>query len=204
MDEIKYVKNVYNNIAEHFNVTRSYEWPWISNYLNNLEINSNILDIGCGTGRNMLKKNLNFTGIDSSIEFIKICLLKKLNVIEGDMCDLPFKNNTYDAIISIASFHHLSTNERRISALKEMYRVLKPGGTILISIWSLKQPQKTKRKFDKYGDTIVKWTKYNDIYDRYYYIFKISEITDLFKSCHFKINSHTWECGNEIFELFKC
>ena len=203
MDETEYVTNVYNSIASHFNVTRAYNWSWITEYINKLPQDSKVLDIGCGTGRNMLYENIEFTGVDTSKEFIKICLSKGLNAVEGDMCNLPLESERYDAILSIASFHHLSTNDRRLKALKEMNRVLKCGATLLLSVWSFKQPEKTKRKFDKYGDNIVKWNKYNDVFERYYYIFEISELLHLFKKSNFQIQSHNWECGNEVFQLVK-
>ncbi len=203
MDESKYVTNVYNEIAEHFNATRAYNWGWVTEFINSIPKNSKILDIGCGTGRNMLYNDQDFTGIDSSKEFVKICLSKGLDAILGDMCSLPLCRYTFDAIISVASFHHLSSIERRQTALKEMCRVLKPGGTILLSVWSINQPEKTRRKFDKYGDTIVKWTKYNDVYERYYYIFEIPEITKLLSDNKLEILSYKWDCGNEVFILKK-
>ena len=126
---------------------------------------------------------------------------KGLNVIEGEMCNIPLNSNSLDALICIAAFHHLSTVERRIKALLEMKRVVKPGGKVVISVWSIEQPAKTRRTFNKYGDTIVKWDQRRKIYDRYYYIFKLDEIKELFKKVEMELESHIWDCGNEIFVL---
>ncbi len=202
--EERTVTNIYENIAEHFNNTRSYTWNWIENYIKNITNNSLILDLGCGNGRNMLiSKNHQFIGIDNCNKFIDICKKKELNIIKSDMCQLPFKDNSFDNCISIASFHHLCNNERRTKCLLEIYRILKPDSTLLISVWSKKQPEKTKRKFNNYGDNIVKWNKFGNIYERYYYIFKIDEIKTLFNKCNFKILKYEWSCGNEIFILKK-
>ena len=201
MDETKLVTQPYNQIASHFNTTRVLHWTWITDYINRLPQFSKILDIGCGSGRNMTYPDMDFVGIDSCKEFIKICTDKNLQVAHGDMCMLPFRTANFDNILSIASFHHLSTVERRIQALGEMYRVLKPGGTILISVWSINQPKKTRRTFDKYGDTIVNWVKHDKVYERYYYIFQIPELLHLFEVANFKILSHIWDCGNEVFIL---
>ena len=108
---------------------------------------SKILDLGCGNGRNMTYENMIFTGYDSSEEFIQICKSKGLDAVEGDMCNLPFETNSFDHIICIASFHHLITTERREKALEEMVRILKPGGKILLSVWSKTQPKKNKTCF---------------------------------------------------------
>ena len=56
---------------------------------------------------------------------------------------------------------------------------------------------KTRRTFNKYGDTIVKWDQRGKIYDRYYYIFKLDEIKELFNKVEMKLQSHIWDCGNE-------
>ena len=125
--ELKSVKQVYNQIAAHFDSTRHYRWKWITNFVSSIPIHSTIYDVGCGNGRNMLYPNYNFIGIDNYESFIDICLDKGLNVKLGEMDNLPFKNESCDAIINIAAFHHLASPERRIITLLEMKRVLKKG-----------------------------------------------------------------------------
>ena len=100
-------------------------------------------------------------------------------------------------------FHQLSSYENRINALLEMKRLIKPEGKILLSVWSINQPAKTKKSFDNYGDNIVLWNNYGTIYERYYYIFKIDEIKDLFEKTDLILLSHFYDCGNEIFILKK-
>jgi ubiquinone/menaquinone biosynthesis C-methylase UbiE len=140
-------------------------------------------------------------GLDNCQNFIEICKKNGLNVIYGDLTELPFENNSADGIISIASFHHLDSEERRLKALYEMKRVIKPNRQILLSIWSKEQPEKTKRVFDNYGIQIVPWKTKTKIINRYYYIFRIEEIKSLFKKTGFNIISHTYEYGNEVFIL---
>ena len=197
------VIDVYNKIAHHFDVTRFNYWSWVTDFVLSLNTNSDILDIGCGNGRNMTYKEHNFKGVDTSEEFVKICKSKNLDVIEGDMCDLPFQDKQFDAILSIASFHHLSTYDRRNIAVREMVRILKPSGLILLSVWSINQPEKTRRKFHNYGDTLVSWNKDGEVYQRYYYIFEIDEIKQYFIENNLIIVKHFWDYGNEIFILRK-
>jgi len=49
----------------------------------------------------------------------------------------------------------------------------------------------------------VPWKNPKETYERYYYIFEIDEICDLFKKAGFKMAQHYWDTGNEIFELTK-
>ena len=209
MNSIESTADVYNKIANEFDNSRHYKWPWITEFINSINKNSShkILDIGCGNGRNIIgykTNNLIIEGIDNSIEFVKICKKKNLDVILADMTNIPKDNESFDYILSIASFHHLNILEARISCLKEMHRILKQNGKILLSVWSKMQPKKTKRIFENYGDQLVSWKcKNGQLYDRYYYIFKISEIKTLFEENGFKIINHKWDCGNEIFELQK-
>jgi len=198
------VKNVYEIIASHFSCTRTYQWSWVTNFLESLKEKSIVYDLGCGNGRNMIYNNLSFVGIDNCKNFVNICRKKNLNVIESNLMSIPLKNESCDAIICIAVFHHFSCDENRLKVLNEIYRLLKPNGKILLSVWSINQPEKTKRKFNNYGDTIVNWNtnkhKENQIIPRYYYIFEINEIKNLLNE-EFIIDKYYWDCGNEIFEL---
>jgi len=202
-NEKQYVTDVYNKIGNHFDVTRVNHWSWITEFVEKLPYDSFILDNGCGNGRNMMYPNYRFQGVDSSQTFVDMCIEKGLDCELGDMCSLPFKDDTFDAVLSIAAFHHLATPERRMKALQEMLRVLKPNGKVIMSVWSITQPVKTRRVFTKYGDTIVPWKNPKETYERYYYIFEIDEICALFKHAGFKMAQHYWDTGNEIFELTK-
>ncbi len=117
--------NVYDKIAQHFNNTRIYQWKWVTEFLNSVENGCIVYDIGCGNGRNMDNDRLLMYGIDSCKSFVKMCNQKGLNVFEACMTSLPFRSESADAIICIASFHHLKTVEERLKSLKEMKRVLK-------------------------------------------------------------------------------
>ena len=61
------------------------------------------------------------------------------------ICDnmaLPYKDDSFDAVLSIAVIHHIATTERRVRALRELARILRVGGRIIIryvltSHWSI-------------------------------------------------------------------
>tara|TARA_B100000989_G_scaffold257251_2_gene206723 strand:- start:269 stop:889 length:621 start_codon:yes stop_codon:yes gene_type:complete len=205
MDDIEetHVKNVYEKIAHHFSDTRVYKWSWVINFLDSLKKNSLVYDLGCGNGRNMNHGGLNFIGIDNCENFINICNEKKLKVINSNITSIPLSGNSADAIICIAVFHHLSCYENRLNSLIEMKRLVKNGGKILLSVWSIIQPKKTRRTFNNYGNNIVLWDDKGKIYERFYYIFKLDEIRELIKKSGLIIIDYQYNCGNEIFTLMK-
>ncbi|XP_034614524.1 probable tRNA methyltransferase 9B isoform X2 [Trachemys scripta elegans] len=66
---------------------------------------------------------------------------------------LPYRNECFDAVLSIAVIHHFSTKERRVRAIKEMARTLRVGGQMMIYVWAMEQK---RRKFEK-QDVFVPW-----------------------------------------------
>jgi len=64
------------------------------------------------------------------------------------ICDnlaLPFREESFDAVLSIAVVHHFATTERRVHALKELARVLRIGGRLVISVWAMEQKHRKVR-----------------------------------------------------------
>tara|TARA_B100000123_G_C25594252_1_gene368483 strand:+ start:97 stop:741 length:645 start_codon:yes stop_codon:yes gene_type:complete len=208
--EEKAVSKVYSAIAGHFSSKRINQWPWITSFIDEININnskSKTLDIGCGNGRNMeiFAEHSEIIGVDNCREFVQICHNKGHNVVYADMTNIPYPDNYFDYLLSIASFHHLSTRERRITALKEFHRVSQKNCVMLLSVWSFNQPTDSKqsKKITKYGDNFVSWNKNGVEYERFYYIFKRDEIEELFQETGWKIQEYSWNYGNEVYKLVK-
>lgn len=183
--ESEYVSKVYDEIAKDFNRTRFCIWRFVSEFLYDKSSELMGLDIGCGNGKNILfNEKLNIIGVDSCKSLVDICQSKGINVKLQDCCNLIFPSNHFDYAMSIAVFHHLASESRRRLALKEMIRVIKPGGQGVFSVWSYenqKGQNKMKiRKFDK-GDNLIPWIRRKDkkMFMRYYYIYDIN-LLDLY------------------------
>lgn len=96
-----------------------------------------LLDIGCGTGIFLLKVLKKFeakmAGIDISpgmIEKSKELLGDRAELKVGDSEHLPWNDGYFDVVTCIASFHHYPNPE---IVLKEIRRVLRHGGTVMIA-----------------------------------------------------------------------
>jgi ubiquinone/menaquinone biosynthesis C-methylase UbiE len=146
----------YDIHATDFSKSRFRIWPHIKSFLDGLPSNSKVLDIGCGNGKNMTyRQDLQLYGLEHSQSLTDICIQKGLAVVQGDARNLPFEDNSFDAIIMIAVIHHINPEEHHI-VLNEIKRVLKPNGSCLITNWAVEQPILAKRRFHK-GLNMVVW-----------------------------------------------
>jgi SAM-dependent methyltransferase len=152
-----------------------------------------ILDIGCGSCRNLLpfaKAGFQCFGIDFSEEMLKYAAgLAKENKIKLDLKygwaqKIPFPTGSFDYALSIAVIHHLK-KEDHLPSLNEMFRVMKPGGTALITAWNHFNPKFWKFLFKK--EAFVPWKINDKTYHRYYYFFSFFELKNLIKKAEFKI-----------------
>ena len=168
-------------------------WPGVKQFLLSLSESYYILDAGCGNGKNMLDTSHNFYGIDLSDELLKEAKRKtadKTNIAGLEQLSVTnmntIKPNTFDAVMSIAVIHHLETQNERINAIKEMIRVCKNDGTILLTVWKLEDNDVYEKGKSITTDThnkLIMWkdVKNNISYDRFYHFFSHEEIIELIK-----------------------
>jgi ubiquinone/menaquinone biosynthesis C-methylase UbiE len=114
-----------------------YRRPFVHYYkliLANIREGSKVLEIGSGTGDHtkiILDTNANLTALDISINSLKVLQLRYPNVartVTGNMENMPFLDEEFDAVVTCGS---LSYGNPRL-VLSEIYRVLKPGGKVII------------------------------------------------------------------------
>ncbi|XP_034936265.1 alkylated DNA repair protein alkB homolog 8 [Chelonus insularis] len=162
--ELLYVHDVYENISNHFDETRHKPWPNVSEFLESLELGSIVLDVGCGNGKYLSHKPGIFKiGCDRSSNLTKISRNKSFEVLISDCLQLPFNSNSFDAAISIAVIHHLSTHERRKEAFLELLRVLRPGGRCLVYVWAKEQKRNDESSvYLKYNSNKCKEDNFNN------------------------------------------
>lgn len=67
-------------------------------------------------------------------------------VILCDNLTLPFRDESFDAVLSIAVIHHFATKERRVGALRELARILRIGGRLMITVWAMEQKDRKVRR----------------------------------------------------------
>jgi ubiquinone/menaquinone biosynthesis C-methylase UbiE len=176
----KEIADVYNCIAQDFSNTRTkYNiWQSVRNFIEALPAGSHVADIGCGNGKNMQlrSEDITYHGMDISEEMVNICQARGFNVVQGDILQIPFADDCVDACISIAVIHHLTTRDERIAGIRELIRITKPGGKILIYVWAFEQPAGSKRKFTSYDEMVPFINKDGTTHYRYYHLYTDGEL----------------------------
>ncbi|CAI5519360.1 unnamed protein product [Closterium sp. Naga37s-1] len=117
--ERDFVHKVYDAIAPHFSATRFARWPKVAEFLLSLPRGSLVLDAGP--------------------PLVSICSQRGFEAFVADTLSLPLASSRFDAAISVAVLHHLSSETRRKHALREMLRVVKKGGRVLVTVWAREQ-----------------------------------------------------------------
>lgn len=185
----------YNSISEKYSRVRQKDWKEMD-FLFDKHLNPNdvVLDLGCGNGRFFPCFNgVQYFGVDSSSGLIEIA---KNNYPQGNFQiassdSLPFPDNYFDKIFSIAVLHHIPSLQLRSQFLKEARRVLKDDGSLILTVWDLKEKLKKKsffdwfkmRKLDK-GDVFLPWYGSESTY---FHCFNLEELVQLVKDSGFEV-----------------
>jgi ubiquinone/menaquinone biosynthesis C-methylase UbiE len=108
-----------------------------------------VLDIGAGTGTDLEKlfarygEDIELYGVEPSQDMLdqlshRVATSQHVHLSNASADKLPYEDGFFDYVMCSLVLHHMSETDRQ-KALQEMYRVLKPGGTVLIKEWG--QPQ---------------------------------------------------------------
>jgi tRNA (uracil-5-)-methyltransferase TRM9 len=136
---------------------------------------NDILTIGLDRSANLIDLALNNQVIGERVpKIVKEAKEGKRNEVSvGDAIQSNFRSACFDYALSIATIHHFSTKERRLQAVKELIRIVKPisrslienlqereedsqypdiaqnsAGRFLIYVWALEQRGESRRKFE--------------------------------------------------------
>ena len=99
-----------------------------------LPARARILDAGCGSGRNMVEfaRHGTVTGIELSQTSVQLARGRESGeVIEGSVLEMPFEADSFDLAASLDVIEHLQDD---VAALRELRRVVAPGGTLLVTV----------------------------------------------------------------------
>ena len=115
---------------------------WVRQMVDTSQIASGdlVLDVGCGTGvlareaADHVAEESQITGLDCNAGMLAVArrLRPQINWCQGDATALPFADASYDVVMSQFSLMYFPD---QTTALKEMMRVLRSGGRLVVAVW---------------------------------------------------------------------
>lgn len=112
----------------------------------NPKLGEKIIDLGCGTGYYLfllsnLYTNLDLYGFDNDQKAMQeaeeILSSKNIKFVTGDLHKMPFEENSFNKVVMSEVLEHVENDQQ---VLKETFRILKPGGLLVVSIPSKNFP----------------------------------------------------------------
>ncbi|MBU2028917.1 methyltransferase domain-containing protein, partial [Patescibacteria group bacterium] len=198
----------YDLISQKFTQTRNHLWSDLEFIGSYCKKGDKVLDFGCGNGRLLDflgKKGIEYVGVDISAKLLKEAQNQfrgpeiEFQKISG-LDSLPLEDNSFNVVYAIAVFHHLPSREIRKKMAEELYRILRPEGTIVITVWNLWQNKYWRNIFFNWEEKILgrSFLDWNDCYinfqdnrgqvfSRYHHAFAKRELTELFLQAGFSI-----------------
>jgi alkylated DNA repair protein alkB homolog 8 len=214
----------YDLISNKFSQTRKHFWRGLEFIADYAKKGDNVLDFGCGNGR-LLEligniENLQYFGLDISQKLVDVAsqryqdrTFQKINPLQ---ITLPFTDDYFNTVYSIAVFHHFPGKEYREDLAKELYRLTKKEGRIVITVWNLWQKRyigniirnwfnKLKGKSDlDWNDCYISFTdNVGNKFQRFHHAFTKREIEGLFSKAGFEIEKCEIINGRNIVLLVK-
>lgn len=198
----------YDGIATKFSQTRKHFWRDLEFVRDYVHDGDKVLDFGCGNGRLhglIQDKNVGYFGVDISSNLLGIAEKKyagkdasfrKISSLDS----IPFPDGFFNAVYSIATLHHIPSEEYRRKMINEFYRVLNPGGRVVISVWNVWQKKyfryvlkniwdksRGRSELDLFDAYIPFKDNEGNIFQRYHHAFTKRELVGLIKQSGFTV-----------------
>lgn len=220
-EKIREVKNLFSRITPNYDrlnhlLSARRDISWRKFAVKRLPKNAEIiLDIATGTGdialeTAKLNKNVKVIGLDFATEMMKLAINKtalrnlsgRITYISGDALRLPFPSGLFDAAVMAFGLRNIPD---KLAALKEMARVVKPGGKVIILEMTFFRNIRIKKIFHWYLNNIVPLvggfisrdkTAYRYLSDSIWDFIQPQELTVLFQKSNLNnIRAFPLSCG---------
>ncbi|MGA7926019.1 MAG: class I SAM-dependent methyltransferase [Candidatus Sulfotelmatobacter sp.] len=121
--------------SDHWRSTIRQRVPWV---LGSTDLGSNVLELGPGPGLSTDVLRISVTRltaleIDPKLASALSARLRGSNVevIKGNATEMPFTDKQFSGVVSFTMLHHVPSRELQDKVLREVFRVLRPGGSFV-------------------------------------------------------------------------
>ena len=126
-----------NYLAYHLRTFQLDPASFLKPLVNVLPHGSKVLDVGCGSGRDMLwlkHRGYRVVGLERAVELADLAQqLVECEVIRADFESFDFSSLSVDAILLVGALVHLP-HQKMPAVLKNIMKALNPGGRVLITL----------------------------------------------------------------------
>ena len=202
------IARMYDTIAPEYDRTRREPWPEAVEFAESLPPRTLVADLGCGSGRHakvLAGMGHRVVGLDASARLLSIAhkALPNAQYLRGDLCALPFHDARFPAAIAVATVHHLPSGPERLTAMREIARVLRPAGRALVTVWAFEQgPGERRRDAHPVGrdphDVWVPWRAGKLEVLRFYHLFADGELSDLVEAAGLRAAKYFRSADNYV------
>ena len=193
-------QDVWDTIAESFSHTRKSPWQIVLDFIQIQPKPDLSIDLGCGNGRHSIplalhsKQSLAVDFSKNLLQITKKQLISKhitnTSLIQANLTSLPLKDNSVDMALMIASLHSIPHKTKRQSTLKELYRILKPQSTALLTVWNTNhKAYQTNPNSQPSQDAIIYWRQHSHNEPRYYHLYTKDELIEDIKTSNLRIKT---------------
>lgn len=194
------VGEFYETHGHSFSRTRQMGWDVMRRIHDAVRAGMTLIDVGAGNARlsDSLPDAIRYVAIEPSMTLRReaeqrLARRKSSEIRSGGFPHLPAADGEADVAACIAVLHHIPTHKARRAAMHELMRIVKPGGTVFVTVWNLR----SRRMFrsatwlaawlrlpmvwgGECGDVWVPWNADGVQVRRYVHAFTRSELASLF------------------------
>ncbi len=195
----------FNEIAEEYDRRRKSPWNECVTPLSEVSENALILDVGAGTGRQTLaiaQHGCDVVALDFSAKMLEklkknadeLKLDSEISLVVSDITKLPFRDFVFEGIEMVAALHNLPSEQLRISAIVEIYRVTRGGGKAVITVWLRNQRGFYRVLLNNALRYLLRRSEWGDVWipwggrPRFYHLFSKRELSSLVSKSGFHIS----------------